>query len=287
MLLASTGVIGVPLEVGRIASALPGLVAALSPSGLGDVAQAILTTDTRTKTASARANLEGRAVAVAGFAKGAGMIHPDLATMLVFLLTDARSSAAGLRAALRRAADATFNRISIDGDTSTNDTVFALASGASGASLPPAALAEGLEEVCRSLALQILRDGEGATKLVEVEVLGAPTSAEADALARTVGSSLLVRTAIAGGDPNWGRILAAIGRARVPFDLEQLRVEANGVPFFERGAPAAAPAAAKKAVFEAKEVRIRIDLRRGPAGARFWTCDLTEEYVRINARYTT
>ncbi|MGH7149264.1 MAG: bifunctional ornithine acetyltransferase/N-acetylglutamate synthase, partial [Planctomycetota bacterium] len=220
-------------------------------------------------------------------AKGAGMIHPDLATMLVFLATDARASASTLRSALRRAAEATFNRISIDGDTSTNDSVFLLASGASGVPLAPTPLAEGLEAVCRSLALQIVRDGEGATKLLEVEVLGALTSAEADALARTVGSSLLVRTAVAGGDPNWGRILAAIGRARVPFDLGRIRVEANGVPLFVEGGPADSSAAEKKRVFDAKEIRIRVDLRRGSSQARFWTSDLTEEYVRINARYTT
>ncbi|HKB16312.1 MAG TPA: bifunctional glutamate N-acetyltransferase/amino-acid acetyltransferase ArgJ [Planctomycetota bacterium] len=287
VLLASTGVIGVPLDLPKIAAAIPRLQEGLSTDGLESVSRAILTTDTRAKTASARADVEGRDVSIAGFAKGAGMIHPDLATMLVFLATDARASASTLRSALRRAADESFNRISIDGDTSTNDSVFLLASGASGVPLPPISLAEGLEAVCRSLALQIVRDGEGATKLLEVEVLGALTSAEAEALARTIGSSLLVRTAVAGGDPNWGRILAAIGRARVPFDLGRLRVEANGVPLFVEGGPADSPAAEKKRVFDAKEIRIRVDLRRGSSRARFWTSDLTEEYVRINARYTT
>ena len=280
VLLASTGVIGVPLRVEKIAAALPSLVRGLDRAGVASAAEAILTTDTRTKTVSARAVVGGREVLVSGFAKGAGMIHPDLATMLVFLLTDAKAAPGALRTALRHACDATFNRISVDGDTSTNDSVFALASGSTGAVLPGEDLSSGLEAVCRSLALQIVRDGEGARKLVEVEVVGALTTAEADAVARTVGSSLLVRTAIAGGDPNWGRILAAVGRARVPFDPETVRVEANGVVLFESGAPAPSPPERKRAAFEAKEVRLRIDLRRGPRRSSFWTCDLTEEYVR-------
>src|SRR5262245_59108301 len=276
VLLASTGVIGVPLDLPKIAAAIPRLQEGLSTDGLESVSRAILTTDTRAKTASARVEVDGRAVSIAGFAKGAGMIHPDLATMLVFLATDARAPAATLRSALRRAADETFNRISIDGDTSTNDSVFLLASGASGVPLPPISLAEGLEAVCRSLSLQIVRDGEGATKLLEVEVLGALTSAEAEALARTIGSSLLVRTAVAGGDPNWGRILAAIGRARVPFDLGRLRVEANGGRLFVERGTSVSPAAEKKRFFEANEIRVRLDHRRGSSRARFWTSDLTE-----------
>jgi glutamate N-acetyltransferase/amino-acid N-acetyltransferase len=287
VLLASTGVIGVLLDASKVLPAIPSLARGATRAGLAAMARAILTTDTRAKLATATTHVGRRTVTVAGFAKGAGMIHPDLATMLVFLVTDAAATPGALRAALREAADASFHRISVDGDTSTNDSVFALASGASGVRPGPGALARGLEAVCRSLALQIVRDGEGARRLLLVRVEGARSAAQARAAARAVGTSLLVRTAVAGGDPNWGRILAALGRSGVRFDPARIGVGASGVPLFRRGAPAPSSGARKRAAFGGREVRIEIDLAQGHSSEEFWTCDLTEGYVRVNASYTT
>ncbi len=286
VLVNSTGVIGVPLPPGRIAGALPGLVSRCAPEGLRDAALAIMTTDTRPKLASSSIDHGGRTAQVTGIAKGAGMIHPDLATMIVVLLTDAEVEPRELGAMLRRAVERSFHRITVDGDTSTNDAVYLLASGRAGGF--PAPLAErAVADVARELAIAIARDGEGATKLIRVRAGGAANPADALAVARTVASSLLVRTAVAGGDPNWGRIVAAAGRSGVSFDLDRLEVRAGGVPLYARGRPAGTDREAQAAAFAGPEVLIEVDLGRGEAAEEFFTCDLTERYVQINARYTT
>ena len=293
VLINSTGVIGVQLPIERLEAAVSGLVEGATGDGLVRAAEAIMTTDTRMKFAGAHgATSDGASFGVVGIAKGAGMIHPDLApavphaTMIVTILTDATVDAAALQAALEPSVECTFHRISIDGDTSTNDSVFALASRRAG---PPAAgaLAQALREVCASLAFQIARDGEGARKLISVRVAGAATKGQALAAARTVAMSLLVRTAVAGGDPNWGRILAALGRSGATLDLARLRVSADGVAIFDRGGPTSPSSEVRAGIFKGPDVVIEIDLGLGAGADEFHTCDLTEEYVRVNAEYTT
>ncbi len=282
----STGVIGVQLPAERIAGAVPALAAAAAPGGLADAAEAIMTTDTRRKVAEAEVRDGRRTARVVGIAKGAGMIHPDLATMIVVILTDAQAPPEALREILAAACERSFHRISVDGDTSTNDSVFLLASGASGA-FPRARLGDAVARVARDLAVAIVRDGEGATKLLRVGVTGAATQPEALAVARAVATSLLVRTAVAGGDPNWGRILAAAGRSGAEIDPESMTVAAGGVPLYENGRPAGTPRDLQARAFAGPEVEIAIGLGRGGASDEFLTCDLTEGYIRINAHYTT
>ena len=286
-LAASTGVIGVPLPTEKILRAVPALARKLSPSGLPDLAQSILTTDTRPKAASARLQVDGKTITISGIAKGAGMIHPDMATMLVLLLTDAVAKPAFLRRALRAAAEESFHRISVDGDTSTNDSAFLLASGGSGLAPEAEPFTGALTAVCRSLALQIVRDGEGAKKLLTVTVTGGADDTEAERVALAVSSSLLVRTAVAGGDPNWGRILAAVGRAGVAIEPSLVTISVGSVPLFERGAPTASKLEEARKAFRENDVTIRVGLSRGSGSATRWTCDLTGGYIRINADYTT
>ncbi len=287
VLVASTGVIGVLLPSEKIQNALPALVKKLSPDGMEDFSNAILTTDTKTKTASAEISVNGKTVRFFGVAKGSGMIHPNMATMLALILTDADVSQKELKESLRFATDRSFHRISVDGDTSTNDSLFCLASGQSGVRLSSEQLREGLLQISCSLSLQIVRDGEGAKKLLEVAVRGARAEKEAEQLAQTVASSLLVRTAVAGGDPNWGRILAAAGRSGVELDLEKIEIFVGGVCLFKKGAPVSVSLEEKKKAFASSDVLIRIELHQGKAEANYWTCDLTEGYIRINADYTT
>mgnify|MGYP001486933525 CR=1 FL=1 len=301
VLVNSTGVIGVQLPVERIVTAVPALLQGAAADGFERAAGAIMTTDTRMKVAEAR-DTQGR-FRVVGMAKGAGMIHPSMApagvgsgtadaggaphaTMIAVMLTDATVDAARLEAILSRACDRSFHRITVDGDTSTNDAVFALASGAAGR-VDEAALEAAFTEVARTLALQVVRDGEGATRVLTVAVEHATTRPDALAVARTVAMSLLVRTAVAGGDPNWGRILAAIGRAGVPVDLQRLTVTADGVRLFASGAPIQVPPDDRARIFRGSDVRIEIDLALGDGSDEFHTCDLTKEYVAINAEYTT
>ncbi len=291
---ASTGVIGMPLEVDCFRRGMPKLVAALEPAGLAQVAQAIMTTDTVPKTASRTFTLAGAEVTIAGIAKGAGMIMPDMATMLSFILTDAAVGREPLQAMLRRAADLSFNRITIDGDTSTNDTVLLLANGRAGnppIDHDPATLAvfqENLEALCRDLARQIVRDGEGATKLVTIRVEGAASPAEAAAAARTIANSNLVKTAFFGEDANWGRIIAALGRSGAHFEQEKVGIAfdqvvmvANGV-----GRDKAVEAQATK-VLRQKEFTVTLSLQAGAATAEILTCDFSLDYVKINADYRT
>ena len=283
---ASTGVIGVELDPALIKNALPALVAALSPDSFDAVANAILTTDTRVKTAFAE--LKGGKVAIAGMAKGSGMIHPRMATTLAFVFTDAVVPPAALRTALKQAIGSSFNRISVDGDTSTNDTVAVLANGASKVTPAAKAFADALTEVLGSLAQQIVRDGEGARKLVTIDIVGAPTDAAAEKIARSIANSPLVKTAIAGCDPNWGRILCAAGYAGVAFDPLKADIEMQGVPVCRAGLAADFSEEELKKKLDSPECSIQFTLRgRGRGKTRFWTCDLTEEYIRINASYRT
>jgi glutamate N-acetyltransferase/amino-acid N-acetyltransferase len=295
MLVASTGVIGEPLPMPRVRRGIRAAAAALDEGGLARAAEAIMTTDTFPKTALATARVAGRTVTVAGIAKGSGMIEPKLATMLAFLLTDAAVAPGFLRSVLRRAADQSFNRLTVDGETSTSDTVLLLANGVvgnpplRGPRSPGAARFEAaVSEVSVALARDLARDGEGATKLVTVRVSEARSRAEAERAARRVANSLLVKTALFGGDPNWGRVLQTLGVAGVQLRLERAEVKLCGVGVFRRGA-STGPAARRRAAARlgAPEVEVAVKLGAGRAAATVWTCDLSYDYVRINAEYTT
>jgi glutamate N-acetyltransferase / amino-acid N-acetyltransferase len=295
ILICSTGVIGAPLRVEKILQAVRGLVLARTSEAQAfeRVARAILTTDTRAKWASAKCRLDGKLVRLLGCAKGSGMIHPHMATMLSFIFTDAAASRAVLSRALRSAAGSTFNSITVDGDTSTNDTLALLANGRSGARKLTAAgrdyekFSESLASICQSLALAIVEDGEGAQRVIEIEVRGAPSDRAAGQIARTIANSSLVKTAVAGADPNWGRILAAAGRSGVDLNFERADIWLAGIRVCRLGRehPFDEPVAHEKML--AKHVPIVVDLRCGSGRARLWTCDLTPEYVHINASYRT
>jgi glutamate N-acetyltransferase/amino-acid N-acetyltransferase len=277
VLFLSTGVIGARLPVERVLAGLPELVGALAGDGLDDFARAIMTTDTRPKVHGSHVG-DAR---VTGVAKGSGMIHPDFATMFGFLLTDASPSEPA--ALLRRVCRRSFERVSVDGDTSPNDTVVLLASEAHGA-LP--GLEAALGETAVALAREIAADGEGATRLITVRVLGAPDEAAAARVGRTIATSPLTKTAVAGRDPNWGRILAAAARAGVPFDPERARVRIGPGEVYALGTPhPEAEPAAHRHMLEEREVLIEVDLAAGTASADIWTCDFTADYVRINADY--
>ena len=289
VLLASTGIIGQPVNMKALISALPALAAGLDPEGLADFATAILTTDTRPKTAAGEFELNGRPVALWGCAKGSGMIAPDMATMLGFLLTDAEIEPGLLREVLAEGAELSFNRVTVDGDTSTNDCLLAMASGAAGAG--PVTGGEALEGfrtaafgVMRSLARQIAQDGEGATRLVTIRVRGAATAAEARLAARTVAESPLVKTAFFGGDANWGRLSMALGRSGARFDPYAVDIDLDEVPWVRAGVDNGQEAAAS-AVMNKPEYVVDIDLKAGPGEYEALTCDLSPEYVAINGSY--
>jgi glutamate N-acetyltransferase/amino-acid N-acetyltransferase len=285
---ASTGVIGVPLPVGRIVAALA--ACELSADGWDGASRAILTTDTRPKVHEREVRLGGGVVRLGGIAKGAGMIHPDMATLLAFVTTDAEVAQEDLTLALGRAADATFNMISVDGDTSTNDTVLVLANGASGVRVDGAdasAFEGALRALCADLALAIVADGEGVTKVFEIRLRGARNAGEARLAARTITDSNLVRTAIHGADPNWGRILAAAGRSGARVETDRASVVVGAVPVFASGAPVPFDAGAVRAHLSGPRIAIEVDLGLGDGAAVAWGADLSAEYVRINADYTT
>jgi len=290
VLVASTGVIGVALPIEKVRAGLPDAVRGLAADQGGAAARAIMTTDPFPKEAWASVQLDRREAAIGGMAKGSGMIEPMLATMLAFVTTDAQVPAALLDRALREAVDDTFNAITVDGECSTNDCVMLLANGASGAAVDedsyPAFL-DGLRGVCRELALGIVRGGEGATKLVTVAVTGAASPADARRAAKAIANSPLVKTAIHGGDPNWGRLIAVAGRAGVAFALERSAVAIGPIVLFKNGRPydEAAPEAAK--YLQGADVQVSVDLGAGDAASTVWTCDLSAEYVRINADYRT
>jgi glutamate N-acetyltransferase/amino-acid N-acetyltransferase len=279
---ASTGVIGVEMEGGKIVEALPGLVAKLDAAHFDAVAAAILTTDLVPKTAFA----EIKGARIAGMTKGSGMIQPNMATTLGFVMTDAVVSPTLLRAALKRAVGRSYNRISVDGDTSTNDTVAVLANGASGVKPTAKAFEAALTEVLESLARQIARDGEGARKLVTIDVEGAASEKAAEQIARSIANSPLVKTAVAGSDPNWGRILCAAGYAGVAFDPRKVDIDMQSIPVCRRGLAAEFSEDELKNKLDLPDCSIRFAIRgRGRGRARFWTCDFTIEYIDINASY--
>ena len=291
VLVASTGVIGVQLDLDRLRRGAGEAAKALSRAAHADAARAIMTTDKAPKSAAVSVTTPAGTFRVGGMAKGAGMIEPHMATMLGFITTDADVAAPLLQRALREAADVTFNAITIDGDTSTNDTVFLLASGASGVQIDDAvypAFAAALREVCGTLARAIVRGGEGATKLVAVSASGAASDADAKRAAHTIANSLLVKTAIHGGDPNWGRLLAAAGRAGVAFDVEHATVRIGPVVLFKDGVPFDERAPEAAVYLAGSDLEIDVDLGAGgPHAATVWTCDLSAEYVAINAEYRT
>jgi glutamate N-acetyltransferase/amino-acid N-acetyltransferase len=289
---ASTGVIGQELPVAPFKEALPGLVARLHPEGLPEVARAIMTTDTRPKTAFVKEKVGGRQISLAGIAKGAGMIHPDLATLLCFVFTDAAATAGVLKTLLRQALPVSFNRITVDGDTSTNDTILLLAGGVAGNPLirepgpQMAALGEMVNQVLGDLARQVVADGEGATRLYRVEINGAATPAEALKAARTVALSPLVKTAMAGADVNWGRIMAALGRSGARFnpDKVEIAIGSHTIAKDGRGLGPEAEAGAQQTIL-AGPFTVHVHLHNGNCSDYYLTCDLTEEYIKINATY--
>jgi glutamate N-acetyltransferase/amino-acid N-acetyltransferase len=291
----STGVIGVQLPVEKILRALPSLARNRRPSmrSFAELSLAICTTDTRPKTAAASFKMAGKRIHFVGCAKGAGMIHPNMATTLAFVVTDAAISPSLLKKTLQDVTSQTFNSISVDGDTSTNDTLLVLANGEAGAPSIKAgtrahrAFAAALEHVCRSLALQIVADGEGAQRVIEIEVRHAKTEAAAKRIAETIATSPLVKTAFAGGDPNWGRIFSAAGRSGVKFDPALVDIKMAGIPVLRRGQPVDFNERAASNKLLADHVPLIVDLHAGTASARYWTCDFTAEYVRINASYRT
>ena len=295
LFVCSTGVIGVPLPVERILRSLTGIVQNRRPSArsFAEFSLAICTTDTRPKTESTWFKMARKRINFVGCAKGAGMIHPNMATTLAFVATDANIAPALLQKTLRDVTSRTFNSISIDGDTSTNDTLLVLANGAAGA--PPIhantsahrAFTKALEEICHSLALQIVADGEGAQRIIEIEIRHAKTESAARTIAQTIATSPLVKTAFAGGDPNWGRIFAAAGRSGIKFDPDRVDIHMAGIPVLCAGQPLDFNERAASNRLLEPNVQVVVDLHAGRASARFWTCDFTAEYVRINASYRT
>ncbi len=305
VLLLSTGVIGQPLPMDKLQAGIYAAAADLQhreainagkEEGGLLAARAIMTTDTRPKHLAIRVDLSGGPVTIGGMAKGAGMIHPNMATMLGVLTTDADIVPEMLRSMLYQAVGVSFNRISVDGDTSTNDTVLLLANGASGTAVSTPAdqtlFQQALNQLCTALAHMIVRDGEGATKFAAVHVTGAATQADAHAIANTIATSPLVKTALAGSDPNWGRMLAAAGRAGVEFAQGQLSLTIGNpgdepLRLVSNGAPTEYTEAAATAIFAQTEIDIHLDVGMGTAVATVWTTDLTHDYVTINADYRT
>jgi len=293
VLVSSTGVIGRFLPMDAVKAGVAEACGALSPEGGAAFARSIMTTDTVSKMAAVELQMTGRTLRVGGAAKGSGMIHPNLGTMLAYLTTDAAVEPGLMAALARRVADRSFNQVTVDGDSSTNDTLLLLANGAAGnppiaaASREADALEAALLEVARELARAIARDGEGATKLITVRVSEAVDDGQARLAARAVASSNLVKTAIHGGDPNWGRIVCALGYSGADLALDRLRLEVGGLPVFAQGAGVEVDLREVRKAFEKQEIEVAAVLGLGPGEAEAWGCDLSEEYVRINAEYTT
>ena len=285
--LASTGVIGVVLPDKKVREALPDAVARLSSNGVDALSHAILTTDVGPKVAQASFTLDGRRGRIVGVAKGAGMIHPNMATMLSFVMTDAALTPAALQRALKTSVDQSFNAISVDGDTSTNDTVLLLASGRLGNDSVADAkdFQRALDSVCRELARMIVRDGEGATRVMELHVKGARSERDAQLAAYAVATSPLVKTALFGGDPNWGRILAAVGRSGARFSIRRVSLSAGNVTLVKDGEPASYREKDAAKVFSREYVPITLDLGGGTASAVIMSSDLGHDYVSLNADY--
>jgi glutamate N-acetyltransferase/amino-acid N-acetyltransferase len=284
VLVASTGVIGVPLPMKRIRSGIDQI--SLSRDGGHELAKAMMTTDTFAKETAVRVGVGDSEFAIGGVAKGSGMIHPELATLLCFFTTDAALDKDFVQKALKKAVDTSFNMVSIDGDTSPSDMVLIMANGMAG-SVPADAFEQGLEQVCVYLAKCIARDGEGATKLIEVTVGGAPSKLEARKAARTVVSSPLVKAAIHGADPNWGRIMAAVGRSGVEVVESKVDLYIGDIPVVKAGAPLPFNRRGVVQRLKGKEISLSLNLNLGSAEATAWGCDLSEEYVTINSQYMT
>ena len=288
---ASTGVIGVELDPAKIVNALPALVAGLDAGKFDHAANAIMTTDLVPKSISAGLEVGGQVVRIAGFTKGSGMIAPNMATTLGFVMTDARVSAKALQPILRRAVERSYNRITVDGDQSTNDCVLMMANGASKVALTGkqlVAFEAGLTAVLQELAIQIARDGEGAKKLVTIEVTGAKDEAAAAAIGKSIANSPLVKTAIAGADPNWGRIICAAGYSGVDFDPAKVEISFQDVPVCRKGLAVDFDEAGLGKKLEAPDVTIDFRIAgQGEGRATFWTCDLTHGYIDINGSYRT
>ena len=297
---SSTGVIGVPLPAHKLIDVMPALAASIGSESdhFLEVAQAILTTDTVEKTAFARIEVAGpggaaQEIRIAALGKGSGMIHPQLvphATMLIYIMTDAAIEPAVLDAYLRPAIEVSFNRISVDGDTSTNDTVLLLASGASGVSIGPgnAAFASALTQVCTSMARQVVADGEGLTHVVELHIDGAASDADALRVAKAIAHSPLVKTAWSGNDPNWGRLIAAVGYSGAQIDPDRIDISFGELPICRNGGRAAEfEEATAHAYISQPEFSISIQLNQGAGSCVFWTTDLTHQYIHINADYST
>lgn len=296
VLVLSTGLIGAHLDTEKVGQGIRQISEHLSTAGGSKAARAIMTTDTRPKETALQVTVRGGEVTIGGMAKGSGMIHPDMATMLAVLTTDASIASSDLADTLKAVVEKTFNRITVDGDTSTNDSVIVLANGASGVTIKDeqslAAFAKALEQVCRHLAKEIVRDGEGASRFVTLTISGAADETAALRVAKTIATSPLVKTAFAGGDANWGRILAAAGRAGVQIEQSNLALwlgdEADGeLQLVENGISAEYDASRVNAILMAPEFAMRLDLGLGDAQAVIWTCDLTHDYVTINADYRT
>jgi glutamate N-acetyltransferase/amino-acid N-acetyltransferase len=292
VLVCSTGIIGHFLPTEKIAAGIPRVIEALSPTEAGFLAaaQAMMTTDTVPKQASRTISIGGKKVTISGACKGAAMIAPNMATMLGVVMTDAGLSAVDAQAMLKSAIDRSFNCISVDQHTSTSDTVLLLANGAAGAIVDAQSRDEfqrALNDVCEELAQKIIRDAEGASHFVTIDVRGFRNAAEARTVAKAVADSPLVKTAIAGNDPNWGRIVSAAGYSGVEFEEQDCSLTINGVEVYRSGAPTLFDAEAVSAAMKTGEVHLVLTFTLGSAGARFWTCDLTAEYVRLNADYST
>lgn len=291
-LIGSTGVIGVPLPMKAIATGIPNLISRLSRQGHLQAAQAIMTTDTRPKEIAFQDTIGGKTVTIGGMAKGSGMIHPDMATMLGYLTTDAAIDRAVLQQTLAEVTRETFNAISVDGETSTNDTVLCLSNGMAGnarikrGTPAHARFRNLLHHVCHHLAMDIVKDGEGATKIIEFRILEAASEKDAKLFANTLATSPLVKTAIFGADPNWGRIVAALGRSGPALVPEKIQIDFNNIPIVKGGKGLGAKVEQRiKKMMQKPTLTISISLGQGKAGARIWTTDLTYDYVKINASY--
>ncbi len=292
VLVASTGVIGAQLDINKIEKAIPELVKNLSPEGIEGVARAIMTTDSFPKIRTFSGKVNGTGYNIAGIAKGAGMIMPNMATMLCFILTDINISGMLLKKALSLAVEDSFNRVTVDGDTSTNDTVFIMANGTAGNDEPDdiayKEFVEGLTGIMYDLATMIVKDGEGATKVVHITVRGAATSSDAKAAARTVANSNLVKTAFYGQDPNWGRIMGALGRSGIEMKEDKIDIRIDDVKIVEGGLGLGAENEKQAAdIMKNPEFSLTVDLNMGEYDDWITTCDLTHEYVSINADYRT
>jgi glutamate N-acetyltransferase/amino-acid N-acetyltransferase len=294
VLVSSTGVIGQYLPIDKITAGIPNVVSMLSVDGHTPAAEAIMTTDTFSKELAVRVMLDGVEVTIGGMAKGSGMIAPNMATMLAFITTDANITSGLLDHSLKRAADRSFNRITVDGDTSTNDMALILANGVAGNKElnDPTAISyqtfyDALEYLLVRLSKMIVLDGEGATKFVEIEVTGAATEEAAVRAARAIANSSLVKTAINGEDANWGRILAAVGYSGIEFDPAEVEIFFGDVPILQKNYSIYFSEEAAKLVLSQREIKITVNLHKGAYGASFWTCDFSKEYVAINANYRT